>query len=199
MATILNLGTPGTTPGILHPKHSHKFIVQFQNIGGAQDSQVLTRQCISATKPQITFNEIELHRYNSKAYIAGKHEWNPSSLILEDDVGNGAAIVIQAQLERQLTLVADGAAALGLDSAVSGGAYKFGTTILQLDGTGADSGEPNFIEKWTLQGCWIQDAAYGELAAENDAALQITLNLRYDHAFVEYNNTVEPKSALVGE
>jgi hypothetical protein len=199
MATILNLGTPGTTPGILQPKQSYRFIVQFQNMGGAQDSQVVTRQCISAGKPQITFNQIELHRYNSKAYVAGKHEWSPLALILEDDIGNGAAVIVQAQLERQLTLVADGAAPLGLSAGVSGGAYKFNTTILQLDGTGADSGEPNFVEKWTLQGCWIQDAAFGELAAENDAALQITLSLRYDHAFVEYNNTVEPQSALVGE
>jgi len=199
MATILNLGTPGTTPGILEPKHSHRFVVQFQNIGGAQDSQVLTRQCIAATKPQITFNQIELHRYNSKAYVAGKHEWNPTTLTIEDDIGNGAAVVLQAQIERQLTLIADGAAPLGLSAGVSGGAYKFNTIILQLDGTGSDSGTTNFLEKWTLQGCWIQDAAFGELATENDAALQIILQLRFDHAFVEYNNTVEPKSALVGE
>jgi len=199
MATILNLGTPGTTPGILEPKHSHRFVVQFQNIGGAQDSQVLTRQCIAATKPQITFNQIELHRYNSKAYVAGKHEWNPTTLTIEDDIGNGAAVVLQAQIERQLSLIADGAAPLGLSAGVSGGAYKFNTIILQLDGTGSDTGLTNFLEKWTLQGCWIQDAAFGELATENDAALQIILQLRFDHAFVEYNNTVEPKSALVGE
>jgi hypothetical protein len=199
MATILNLGTPGTTPGILHPKQSHKFIVQFQNIGGAVDSQVLTRQVVSVSKPNLTFNQIEIHRYNARAYVAGKHEWAALSLVLEDDVGSGAADVIRAQLERQLTLVTEGAAPLGLSAAVAGGAYKFNTIILQLDGTGADSGEPNFLEKWTCQGCFFTNVTYGDLAVENDAALQITTEIRFDHAFVEYNNSVEPKSALTGE
>lgn len=199
MATILNLGTPGTTPGILHPKQANRFIVQFQNIGGAVDSQVLTRQVVSVAKPVLTFSAVELHRYNAKAYVAGKHEWGAMALVLEDDIGSGAADVIRAQLERQLTLVSEGAAPLGLSAAVAGGAYKFNTIIMQLDGTGADSGEPNFLEKWTCQGCFFTSVTYGDLSNEVDTAMQITTEIRFDHAFVEYNNTVEPKSALTGE
>lgn len=199
MATLLNLGVPGTVPGVLHPKQSNKFIIQFQNIGGAADSQNLTRQCISATKPVVTFNQVELHRYNSKAYVAGKYEWNPLDLVIEDDVGNGAAIVIQQQLERQLTLTSLGAAPLGLDAGPTGGSYKFNTILMQTDGSGSDGGEPNVIEKWTCQGCWLVSATYGELAYENDAAVQIALNIRFDHAFVEYNNTISSQSALTGE
>ena len=198
MATILNLGTPSTTPGILHPKHQHRFLVQFQNIGGVPDSQVLSRQCISATKPVLTFNEVELNRYNSKAYVAGKHSWSATDLIIEDDVGNGAARIIQDQLERQITLVANGAAPLGLSAGVSGGAYKFSTVIFQLDGTGSDAETPSFLEKWTLQGCWLASVTYGTLDAATDDPVQIALSMRFDHAFVEYNNTVEPESALTG-
>jgi hypothetical protein len=199
MATILNLGTPGTTPGILHPKQAHKFIVQFQNIGGAVDSQVLTRQVISVSKPSVTFNEIAIHRYNAAAYVAGKHTWANLALVIEDDIGSGAAEVIRAQVERQLTLIADGAAPLGLSAAVAGGAYKFNTVILQLDGTGADAGEPNFLEKWTCQGCWFSNVTYGDLSNETDTAMHISTQIRFDHAFVEYNNSIEPKSALTGE
>jgi len=199
MATLLNLGVPGTTPGILHPKQSNRFIVQFQNMGGAADTQVLTRQCISATKPVIQFNQVELHRYNSRAYIAGKHEWNPLDVVLEDDAGNGAAIVIQQQLERQLSLVASGAAPLGLNAGPTGGSYKFNTILMQTDGSGSDGSEPNVIERWTCQGCWIVSSTYGELAYENDAAVQLALNIRFDHAFVEYNNTLDNQSALTGE
>lgn len=199
MATILNLGTPGTTPGILQPKQANKFIVQFQNIGGAVDSQVLTRQVISIAKPTLTFAAIELHRYNAKAYVAGKHEWSALALTIEDDIGSGAVEVLRSQVERQLTLISEGAAPLGFSAAVAGGAYKFNTVILQLDGTGADAGEPNFLEKWTCQGCFFTNITYGTLANNSDVAMEITCEIRFDHAFVEYNNNVEPKSALTGE
>lgn len=199
MANILSLGVPGTSPGILHPKQSHKYIVTFQGIGGVADSQALTRQCISVTKPSVSFNEIELNRYNTKAFIAGKYNWEPIDLIVEDDITNGAAIVIQQQIEKQISLTSGAAMPLGLNAAVSGGAYKFTTQLLITQGDGANTGEPTVIERWTLQGCWLVNVGWGDLSWEGDDATQIALNMRFDHATVEYSNDAEPASALVGE
>jgi len=198
MANILNLGVPGTQPGILQPKQSHRYIVTFQGIGGNADSSALTRQCVTATKPTVTFNEVELNRYNTKGFIAGKYNWDPIDMTIEDDIANGAATVIQQQINKQISLTSNASVPLGLDAAISGGAYKFTSQLLITGGDGADSGEPTVIERWTLQGCWFVSAAYGELSWESDDPTQITLNMRFDNAIVEYNNSADPASALVG-
>lgn len=200
MTHLLQLGTPGTSAGYMQPKLSNKFIVTFEGIGGAADSQPLTRQLVSTAKPSLGFNEIELNRYNSKAFVAGKYNWEPIDIIIEDSIDNGAGIVIQQQIEKQISLTATGAAPLGLNAAVSGGAYKFTTNILTTTGQGSDAGVPtDVIEKWVLQGCWIMNYTGGDLSYEDDAPTQITLSIRFDHAYQEFNNIAEPASALVGE
>ena len=199
MATILNLGVPGTQPGYLHPKQSHKYIMTFQGIGGGSDSQALTRQCVSTNKPSYSQNEVQLHRYNTTAFIAGKYNWEPLDLVIEDDISNAAAIVLQEQWNKQINLTTNAAVPLGLDAAVSGGAYKFNSQLLITLGDGADNGEPTVIERWTMQGCWFTNVAHGDLSWESDDPTQITVNMRFDTAFCEYTNSASPASALVGE
>jgi len=195
---ILSLGVPGTTPGILQPKQGNHYIVTFQGIGGGVDSQALTRQCISVTKPSISFNEIELNRYNSRAYIAGKYSWEPIDMIIEDDISNTASTIIYDQVDKQTSLTTGGAIPLGLNAAISGGAYKFNSQILVTAGDGSDGGEPTVIERWTLQGCWFVTVTGGDLSWEADDPTQISVNMRFDHATIERNNDSEPASALVG-
>lgn len=198
MPNILSLGTPGTTPGISQAKLANRFIVTFQGIGGIADSSELTRNCISFTKPSVTFNEIEQNRYNSKSFVAGKYNWDPVDFVVEDTIDNGAAIILKEQIDKQITLLGGGTVPLGLNAAVSGGAYKFTTQLLITKGDGADSGEPSVIERWTLQGCWLTTVGWGDVSWEDDAATQISVNMRFDHATPEYTNDSDPVSALVG-
>jgi len=108
MATLSDFGIPGAGAGILHPKLKHLFRVTFNNIGqlvpGA-NSRDLTMQVTNITMPNTSKEEIVLHRYNSTAYVAGKHTWEPISLTFEDDITGLATKVVEAQWETQQRII----------------------------------------------------------------------------------------------
>ncbi|TFH11183.1 MAG: hypothetical protein E4H14_01125 [Candidatus Thorarchaeota archaeon] len=174
MSTINDIGIPGVGSGILHPKHKNRWRITFANMGGGADSQPVSMQAKSVTRPKLTFQEIELHRYNSRAWVAGKHEWNMLTLVLEDDVTSTASAVVQQQLQNQQWLI--GAEGQWLAAAGEGSLYKFVTYLDMLDGN------EQVIEKWTVEGCWLQDTEYGDVDYTANEAVTITCQIRYDHA-----------------
>lgn len=174
MATINDFGIPGVGSGILHPKHKDRWRVTFANLGGGVDSQPVSMQARSVVRPNLTFEEIELHRYNSRSWVAGKHSWNEMEIVLEDDVTSTASTVVQAQLQKQKWLI--GAEGQWLAAAGEGSLYKFVTYLDMLDGN------EQVIEKWTVEGCWIKSADYGNVDYTANEAVTITLSVRYDHA-----------------
>lgn len=174
MSTINDFGIPGIGSGILQPKLRNRWRVTFSNMGGGIDSQPLSMQAINVTRPVLTFDEIELHRYNSKAWIGAKHTWEPTTVTVEDDVTSGAAQVIQDQLQGQQWLI--GAEGQWLAARGEGSLYKFVTTYDLLDGN------EQVIEEWILEGCWIQSTDWTNLDYSVSEAVQITLTIRYDHA-----------------
>lgn len=174
MATINDFGIPGVGTGILHPKHKDRWRVTFANLGGGVDSQPVSMQAKSVVRPNLSFEEIELHRYNSRAWVAGKHTWTEMEIVLEDDVTSTASTVIQAQLQRQKWLI--GAEGQWLAAAGEGSLYKFVTYLDMLDGN------DQVVEKWTVEGCWIKTADYGNVDYTANEAVTITMSVRYDHA-----------------
>lgn len=174
MSTINDIGIPGVGTGIYHPKQKNRWRVTFANLGGGTDSQPISMQAIKINRPALSFKEVELHRYNSVAYVAGKHEWEELKLTMEDDVTGTAAAVLQAQLQKQQWLI--GAEGQWLAAAGEGSLYKFVTYLDQMDGN------DQVIEKWTIEGCWIKSANYGENDYSTGDAIQIELSLRFDNA-----------------
>lgn len=174
MATINDIGIPGIGTGILHPKLKNKWRVTFANIGGGADSQPVSMQATNVTRPTLSFEEVEMHRYNSRAWVAGKHNWEPMDLTLEDDISGTAAIVIQEQLQAQQYLT--GAEGAWLATAGEGSQYKFVTYLDLMDGN------EGAVERWTVEGCWILNADYGDLDYSASEAATITLQVRFDHA-----------------
>ena len=174
MSTISDFGIPGVGSGILHPKQKNRWRVTFANMGGGADSQPVSMQATRVTRPKVKHEKVNLHRYNSVAYIAAKHSWDPLELTIEDDVTSKASTVVQAQLQKQQWLI--GAEGQWLAAAGEGSLYKFVMYIDQLDGN------DQVIEKWVVEGCWIENSDYGELAYETGDAVTITLTISFDHA-----------------
>jgi len=174
MATINDIGIPGVGSGILQPKLKNKWRVTFANLGGGADSQPISMQALTITRPTLSFEEVQLDRYNSRAWIAGKHTFEPVTLTLEDDITGTASQVVQEQLQKQQWLI--GAEGQFLASAGEGAAYKFVTYLDLLDGN------DQVVEKWTLEGCWFQNVDYTDLDFAASEAVQITTTIRYDHA-----------------
>lgn len=179
MATLSNFGIPGAGSGILHPKQKNKWRVTFQGISrlvSGVNSRNLTMQAITVTRPQLEFTEVEIHRYNSTAYIAGKHTWSPMAMTVEDDITGLASKVIKGQLETQQRLVGVDLDGRWLNTAATGSDYKFGVKLEQLDG------DEGVVETWLLEGVMLQAADFSDLAYADSDAVTIQLTLRYDHA-----------------
>ena len=174
MSTYLDMGIPEVGSGILQPKLKNRWRVTFANLGGGTDSTPVSMQAINISRPKLSFQEVELHRYNSRAWIGSKHNWEPMSLTLEDDVTNTATNVIQEQLQKQQWLI--GAEGSWLATASTASAYKFTVYADLLDGN------EEILEKWTYEGCWITNCDWGEMSYADGDAVTISLSIRYDHA-----------------
>lgn len=174
MSTIQSMGIPGVGTGILHPKQKNRWRITFSNLGGGADSQPVSMQAIKCSRPKFKHEKVTLHRYNSVAYVAAKHSFDPIELTLEDDVTSSASAVVQAQLQKQQWVI--GAEGQWLAAAGEGSLYKFVMYMDQLDGN------DQVIEKWVIEGCWIESSNWGELDYSEGSALTIDLSISIDNA-----------------
>jgi len=176
MATLSQAGIPGVGNGILMPKLKNRWRVTFVGIGASAggNSADLSMQAVTITRPNLTFEQIKLDRYNSSAYIAGKHEWEPCNLVVQDDITGKASGILRNQLEAQQKLI--GADGPWMATAATASAYKFGMKLEQLDGN------ETVVEQWLLEGCFIAGSDFGDLDYSTAEAVTITLQVRFDHA-----------------
>jgi hypothetical protein len=165
--------TPSTA-ALLMPKLQYRFRVLFLNFGVGGSTQELTRQVIDVTRPQVTFTEIPIDIYNSKLYLAGKHEWQMTSINLRDDATGSVARLVGQQIQKQMDFVEQASAATGQD-------YKFQVNYEVLDG-GNGTATPTVLETWELYGCFIQSVNYNNLSYSENNAATIALSIRFDNA-----------------
>lgn len=171
MGLISDLGVEGG--GIYHPQHKNRWRLLFTGMAGF--AYPLRLQAITADRPKLEFEKIQLDRYNTRAYIAGKYTWQPISVTFESDLGGLVVGAIQAQLERQQQIIGPGAAPT-LPAASSGEVYKFGLTMTMLDG---DSTE---LEIWRIDGCYLENVDYGDLDYAASETVKVICTISYDHA-----------------
>ena len=161
----------------LMPKLQYRFRVVLTSFGLVSltgEDRILTRQVVDVTRPNVSFEQITLDTYNSRAYMAGKHTWEPITLNLRDDAGNNVQRIVGQQLQKQFDF-------FNQSSAVSANDYKFETKIEILDG-GNGAYEAVAIDKFELYGCYIESANYNTLAYSTNDPATIALTIRYDNA-----------------
>ena len=160
--------------GLLMPKLKYRFRVFFENFGVSKPTTELTKQVVSATRPNVTFEEITVPIYNSTLKLAGKHTWADITVSLRDDASGQISRLIGEQLQKQMDFLEMASASSGID-------YKFLTKIQVLDG-GNGATEVNVLETWELYGCYLKGANYGDLNYGTNEAVAITLTIAYDNA-----------------
>lgn len=172
MSTLTKFGVPldGQNLGILHPKQQYRFRVIWQNFGVFSNTRDMTANVISATRPKITYNEVELHAYNSVGWIMGKHSFDAVEVKIRDDITNSIISSIGAQVQKQMNHFEQ-------TSAVAGVNYKFTMEIHSLDGTTNEE-----LESWVLEGCWLTGVSYDEGNYSSGEPVTATLSIRYDNA-----------------
>lgn len=160
--------------GLLMPKLQYRFRALFLNFGTGGSTQELTKQVVDIARPQVSFTEIPLEIYNSRIYLAGKHEWQTTTINLRDDAQGSVSKLVGTQLQKQMDFAEQASAAAGID-------YKFQLNYQVLDG-GNGILTPTVLETWELAGCFIQTANYNTMNYGTNEAVTISLTIRFDNA-----------------
>ena len=164
-----------TTQGLLMPKLKYRFRVTFDNFGVAGNpSTELTKQVISAARPDVSFEDINIPVYNSTVKLAGKHNFSDTKLVLRDDASGVVSRKVGEQLQKQFDFFEQSGAAAGID-------YKFRMRVEILDG-GNGQFEPVTLESFEFLGCYVKQATYAEGNYGENAPMDINLTIRFDNA-----------------
>ena len=125
--------------GLLMPKLPYRFRVTLVDFGvGGAPATELTKQVVSVDRPKPSFEQIDLHVYNSIVKLAGKPKWEDIKLKLRDDMTNLVTNKVGEQMQKQFDFFEQSSAASGID-------YKFVTKLEMLDGANG-ANEPVVLE-----------------------------------------------------
>lgn len=189
VTTLQNLSVPFEGEGnssLLMPKLQYRFRVTFDGFGAGtlNELKVLQREVIDLTRPNLTFEQITVDAYNSRAYLAGKHTWEPITINIRDDSSNNVQKAVGSQIQKQFDFFNQSSNSLGAD-------YKFTTNIEILDGGNA-SDTARVLERFEILGCYIESANYNALNYATSDVVSVSLTIRYDNA-LQYGESNVPQ------
>ena len=164
------------TQGLLMPKLKYRFRVTFQGFGAvnsASPTTELTKQVMDFTRPQISFEPIDIPIYNSTIKLAGRYSWGDITCNLRDDASGQITRLVGEQLQKQLDFAEQASASAGID-------YKFLTTFEVLDG--GNGTEVGVLETWEISGCYLSEVNYGDMNYGTSEAVSISMTIRFDNA-----------------
>ena len=162
------------TQGLLMPKLKYRFRATFVNFGVSNPTTELTKQVVDIKRPNVNFNPITIDVYNSKVYLQGKPEWQESTINLRDDSTGAVSKLVGEQVQKQYDFMEQASAASGIN-------YKFQMIYDVLDG-GNGTVTPNILEQWELDGCFLSQVDWGDMAYNSNDPVQIALTIKFDNA-----------------
>jgi hypothetical protein len=171
----LSTNQSSNTQGLLMPKLRYRFRVTLDGFGVAgTPSTEMTKQVMTVSRPQVTFEEIKLNVYNSTVKLAGRHSFTDAKLVLRDDVTGAVSKKVGEQIQKQFDFYEQSSAASGVD-------YKFRMRVEITDG-GNGAYEPTSLESFEFLGCFVKIAEYQGGDYSNNEPMDITLTITYDNA-----------------
>jgi len=172
--TLTKFGVPtggGTgRGGILMPKLQYRFRVRVVNFGPLVTGLDLTQQVMTVDKPSIKHDSVQIDSYNSRAWLAGKHTWNPVTLSVRDDVTNSVSRLVGHQVQKQLNHFEQTSDLAGIN-------YKFQMFVETMDG-----GNDTVLETFELEGCWLTDVKWSPLDYSKSDVQNLDMTIQYDNA-----------------
>ena len=125
---------------------------------------------MTVVKPKIDHEEVQLDSYNSRAWVQGKHTWNPTTIVFRDDVTNSISRLVGYQEQKQINHFEQTSPLAGIN-------YKFTMFIEQMDG-----GNDAVIDQWVLEGCWLTNIDYSDGDYNSGEPVTISITVRFDNA-----------------
>jgi hypothetical protein len=156
--------------GLIQPKFTNRFRVRVSHFGPISGGLDLTQQVQSVKKPSVKWTPVVIDSYNSRAYYAGKHEFDPIELIVKDDITNSVTRLITHQMQKQLNFFEQTAYESGIN-------YKFLMYIETMDG-----GNDIVLDAWVLEGCMLNTVTFAPLDYKDANMQLITMTIQCDSA-----------------
>lgn len=183
MALITDMGIPlGIGGGIQQPLYKNRWQIEMLFRDANNDGiRAVTSMAITAERPNVEYEEIQLDRYNSRAFLQGKYTFQPISIVIEPDLGGRCHLAIQQQMEKQQQLIGPDSGAF-LGQAEAGEDYKFNMIMQLLNGDHPDSSGNQILETWSVEGCALNGVQFGDLDYQASETIKTTMTVRYDHA-----------------
>ena len=178
-----------SSQGMLMPKMKYRFRVLFENFGVSTPTTELTKQVISAARPNVQMANQAIDVYNSKINLAGKPVWQAFTIKLRDDVTGAVSKLVGEQMQKQFDF-------LEQSSAASGGNYKFTLAMEMLDG-GNGANTPNVLERWECYGCYVTTFNYNNLSYGEQGVADIDISIQPDNC-IQTNTGITPASSQRG-
>ena len=162
------------TEGLLMPKLKYRFRATFVGFGVTNGTTELTKQVQDIKRPNVNFNPITIDVYNSKVFLQGKPEWQETTVTLRDDSSGAVSKLVGEQIQKQFDFMEQASAPSGIN-------YKFTLEFEMLDG-GNGATQPTILEAWQLDGCFLSQVDYGDMAYNSSDPALISLNIKFDNA-----------------
>lgn len=149
------------------PKRQNRFILRFPSTLGINEWFVE-----STSRPHVTINPVPIPFLNTETYVAGRFTWSTINVTFRDPIGPSAsqALMEWVRLHAESVTGRMGYAA----------GYKKNVDLEMLDPTGV------VVEKWILEGTFLSDVNFNQLAYNTDALATITATLRMDRCILVY-------------
>lgn len=177
-------------------------------VGGGDGPTVLRLHCSTASRPQIEFEESEVHRINGRVYLAGKPSFQPLSVNfydnlpfnqLEEDPGAAGQDTLQHSVSqvmeawRQAIYQPTAGDAFG-----SVPRYKSAALLRllapqpiepQTDGYEPENGDgraysASVAQSWAYVGLYPTNINYGDLDYSSSDVQSVEVSFRYDRAYM---------------
>jgi hypothetical protein len=188
--TVPLTGQTNPSQGLLMPKLKYRFRVQLYGFGVSSQTTEITKQVMTVTRPEVSFESMTLDVYNSKIRYAGRHTWADATLVVRDDVSNEVSKLVGEQVQKQFDFFEQSSAASGID-------YKFTMVVEILDG-GNGAYEPTILEGWELTGCYLQKVTYQGGDYKSSDPMDISMTITYDNAIQTNRGGNNPLTQLAG-
>jgi hypothetical protein len=146
-------------------KRKNRWLITFPASLGIQQWWLM-----SASRPKITQNEVELPFLNTSTWVLGRFTWDAIDVVFRDPIGPSAAQAIMEWVRLGSESIT------GRQGYASG--YKQSVQLEMLDPTGV------VVESWLLDGTMITNVGFGDLSMSDDGVAEITATLRADRCIL---------------
>ena len=151
-------------PAKFEPKKKNRWILMVEGI----DAYLIK----TTARPSITTEAQELPFINSRRYIAGKTEFGTMAVTLYDAIAPSGAQQVMEWVRTHYESVSGRAGYADF--------YKRDIQLKLLDPVGT------VVELWDIKGAFITSATFNDLDYGAQDPIEITLELRYDNAVLQY-------------